>query len=823
MIIDRLKSHPLQIILVVYLLLASLYSVVTPIFEASDELWHYPAVKYMADHGLQLPVQDPKVETEWRQEGSQPPLYYMISAILTRWIDTSDYAQAHKANPHRDIGIIVPDGNVNMMVHDPAVEAFPWRGTVLAVHLIRFFSVILGAVTVAMTYLLTAELFLLSQRMIGLSYEWAMTYPLTAELFPGRRWLASAAALFTALNPMFLFISGSVNNDNLSNALGAVLLLLIVRLLKRRDAPPLRDLVLIGVITGAGMLAKFNIGFMVILIVFSLALIAYRLRDWRPLIVGGLITGGLTIVIAGWWYVRNVQLYGDPTGLNVFIHIVGPRSVPANWAQLWTERHTFLMSYWGFFGGVNVPMPEIVYSGFNVMAALAAVGLVIGLGMWLARRSEALTPGPSPKGEGNLGGVKHDWTLLLGRAFTVIWIVVLFISLLRWTSETWASQGRLMFSAIAPLSMWMAVGLGSLPLRRVVIGVSLTWFALIAVVLAPFTIQAAYDVPLKEWVATWNMPSSNPCDSDAHCNTVFFYEPQQAKPSLSVVYLPQYGDIYPNQYLKSYQAYFHVEGNFTRDWSAFIHLENAQGLIVAQRDIYPQQGLTPTTLLKADEGWFNDFVVRIPELAYTPQELNIYLGFYDNFHPQDRMIAKGKPETRTIPEPPQVTSDNRVLLGTVKLLPQPSTLDMPNPMRVNFGDEAELIGYDVSSLVMYPSKKVKVTFYWRELRPMRTDYRVFTQILEPGTPNTFGRSDGMPANWTRPTTTWKVGEIIKDEHEFTINADAPPGTWQLEVGMYQLAGENQFHRLRIITPDGAQAEDAASLTRIKMNPALEPF
>ena len=46
-------------ILAAYVLLATVYSVVAPIFEASDELWHYPMVKYLADHGLTLPPQDP--------------------------------------------------------------------------------------------------------------------------------------------------------------------------------------------------------------------------------------------------------------------------------------------------------------------------------------------------------------------------------------------------------------------------------------------------------------------------------------------------------------------------------------------------------------------------------------------------------------------------------------------------------------------------------------------------------------------------------------------------------------------------------------------
>jgi 4-amino-4-deoxy-L-arabinose transferase-like glycosyltransferase len=85
---------------------------------------------------------------------------------------------------------------------------------------------------------------------------------------------------------MFLFISGSVNNDNLSNALASVLLVQIVRLLKRDTAPSIRELALIGVVAGAGMLAKFNIGFLLPLVGLALAALAWRLRDWRPFLVG---------------------------------------------------------------------------------------------------------------------------------------------------------------------------------------------------------------------------------------------------------------------------------------------------------------------------------------------------------------------------------------------------------------------------------------------------------------------------------------------------------------------------------------------------------
>ena len=49
-----------------FMLLASTYSVVTPVFEASDEISHYPVIQHIATTGA-LPVQNPEVETLWEQ------------------------------------------------------------------------------------------------------------------------------------------------------------------------------------------------------------------------------------------------------------------------------------------------------------------------------------------------------------------------------------------------------------------------------------------------------------------------------------------------------------------------------------------------------------------------------------------------------------------------------------------------------------------------------------------------------------------------------------------------------------------------------------
>ena len=226
--IEAMRGHrALVLILAAFAALAVTYSIVTPIFEAGDELWHYPFVQSLATgHGL--PIQDPNVQTLWEQEGGQPPLYYAISALATFWIDTRDLTDRLWRNPEAKIGIPLDYGNKNMVVHTSA-EDFPWHNTALAVHLIRLLSILFSAFTVLFTYLLALE--------IG-----------------AEKTLAAVAAAIVAFNPMFSFISASVNNDNLAVMLAALALWLLTRLVTR-GATTSRFVVL-GFVLGLAALSK---------------------------------------------------------------------------------------------------------------------------------------------------------------------------------------------------------------------------------------------------------------------------------------------------------------------------------------------------------------------------------------------------------------------------------------------------------------------------------------------------------------------------------------------------------------------------------------
>ncbi|HID86254.1 MAG TPA: flippase-like domain-containing protein, partial [Anaerolineae bacterium] len=221
---------PLSPLLAIFLALGVTYSVVNPLFEAPDEVWHTLYVKHLAD-GKGLPVHDLISEQPWRQEGSQPPLYYLAAALATAWVDTDDADAVIRYNPHAAIGLATAYGNKNVMAHT-AWEAFPWRGTVLAAHLARLLSVLMGAGTVLCTYLLALE------------------------IFPGRRALAAGAAAINAFNPQFLFISAAINNDVAVTLFSSLALWLLVRTLRRGPStssgchPSPRLLLALGIATG---------------------------------------------------------------------------------------------------------------------------------------------------------------------------------------------------------------------------------------------------------------------------------------------------------------------------------------------------------------------------------------------------------------------------------------------------------------------------------------------------------------------------------------------------------------------------------------------
>ena len=109
----------LRILLLAFVSAGLIYDQATPIFEASDEAWHYGVVRELAS-GRGLPLQRVGELTTYRQEGSQPPLYHALGAALTFWVPDAEALRQSDYNPFAQVGVPGTYHNVNMVRHTQA-------------------------------------------------------------------------------------------------------------------------------------------------------------------------------------------------------------------------------------------------------------------------------------------------------------------------------------------------------------------------------------------------------------------------------------------------------------------------------------------------------------------------------------------------------------------------------------------------------------------------------------------------------------------------------------------------------------------------------
>ncbi|HEY75198.1 MAG TPA: glycosyltransferase family 39 protein [Thermoflexia bacterium] len=754
----RIEQILIRAILAIFAVLGVTYSVVVPPFEASDEVWHYPMVKYIADH-WDLPVMDPNNVGPWRQEGGQPPLYYALGAAITFWIDTSDMEQVRRLNPHVDAGVATPDGNVNLVVHNPALERFPWRGTVLAVHLVRFLSVLMGTASVYFTYRIVREI--------------VQDDPL----------LPLAAAAVHAFTPMFVFIAGSVNNDNLVVMLCGLGLWMLLRLAKEEAWTSRHALVrylVLGIVLGMAALSKTSALGLTVVTAVVVTMRAVRRRSWREFLLGGFATLLPFLAVVGWWYLRNLRLYGDLTGLNVFTQVSGSiRPVPADLAQLWRERYSFLAGYWGNFGALNVPMSPWVYTLLNALLLLSLLGLFLRL-LRLPDYPVSLSPR----------------SLFLA----LLWAALVFIPWIGWSRVTWSSQGRLVFPAISVWSFLLVLGLHSLTsgASRVIRHTSrITAVVAHLYLFLPAMLLALAVVAPFAWIApAYALPE--PLGEDEVAAIPHRLGVEFGGVMRLLGYDLEADAVEPGGRL-GVTLYWEALAPTDRDHTVFVHLLGEGDLIIAQRDTFPGVGLLSTTWLEPGFRWADRYVLQIPATAYTPDVAQVEVGVYD---------------ATTGSRLPASTGGDQVRFGRVLVQPLPG--DVPNPIEINFGDRMALVGYRLSDRVVRPGDTITLTLYWRGLRPMDVNYTISAQLID-AQQRKAAQSDGWPRGGEAPTAAWQPGEIVADPRSLEIAPDAPPGVYALRIVVYVLQEEEIVH-LPMIPEGGRMLENYVVLTKVRVVP-----
>ncbi|GIW08420.1 MAG: hypothetical protein KatS3mg060_3225 [Dehalococcoidia bacterium] len=150
--------------------------------------------------------------------------------------------------------------------------------------------------------------------------------------------------------------------------------------------------------------------------------------------------------IAGWWYLRNLFLYGDPLGWDEMLVLIDAilRRDPSP-AALFAEALKLRESSWALFGWGNVGLPDWAYLAFDAVLALSAIGWLLRLRRQPSFPKDGVTPYPLA-------------TLLLAG-----WCAAFALVLARWMAvNEHGGQGRLWFPAIAPFAILFVSGLAGL-------------------------------------------------------------------------------------------------------------------------------------------------------------------------------------------------------------------------------------------------------------------------------------------------------------------------------------------------------------------------
>jgi hypothetical protein len=136
---------------------------------------------------------------------------------------------------------------------------------------------------------------------------------------------------------------------------------------------------------------------------------------------------------------------------------------------------------------------------------------------------------------------------------------------------------------------------------------------------------------------------------------------------------------------------------------------------------------------------------------------------------------------------------------------------------VNLGGAVELLAYELATPTVAPGGTVTLVTTWRILDP---------DALGPVPVHTYGRAavlfvhaldatDGVVGQEDRldaPAWNWHSGDVFVQLHRFQMDANAPPGRYRLEVGIYT---REDLTRLPVLV-DGVAVDDHILLQPLKV-------
>ncbi len=736
----------LRLLLLAFVSAGLIYDQATPIFEASDEAWHYGVVRELAA-GRGLPVQRVGELTTYRQEGSQPPLYYALGAALTFWVPDAEALRQTDYNPFAQVGVPGTPHNVNMVRHTQA-EGFPYRGLSLAVHLLRWFSLLLACGTVVLTYYMARA------------------------LFPRQPELAVLAGAMTAFNPMLIFISASVNNDNGIWLLSSLLIYVLVLAAKHGPgAKPAAARLLqpsalpwtLGALLGLAILTKLSGLVLVPLVALFLLWRARHEGNWPRFWRDGIIIAICVLLLSGWWFYRNWVLYGELLGSSTMAQIYGfARSGSVSLPALMLEWRGWWYSLWGVFGAFNVLPGKWVYALFTALVVLS-----IGGGVRAFRSGRGAVP-PAPA------------EARLAHGLSVLFIALTLVGNIYWSLRQHALQGRLALGAVATMSTYLAAG--------VIIWGGKSREQLIARFMAAALFTVSLVVAIV-YIAPRYKPLSPMMETDLPADIIMADAVFDDEIEL-LGYSATDEALQPGETMLV-TLYWRGRAEMDSDYNLALNVHGRGMENIAKLDTWPGGGLLPTGDWIPRAVYADRYSIPLSGKASAPTLLRLDVSFWgDSLDKRLSVSANG-------------LTIGSLMLHAGRLLPSAPVQEAAQIENGStFAPGVLLAGHTVSS---QEDAETRFTLFWRAEQSLGADWTVFVHMLN-AAGEIVAQTDGPPLNGDWPTTAWEPGHLVRDARRLAYGSTLSQGEHSVVVGLYDpVSGV----RAAAFAPDGSEWTDWA--------------
>ena len=151
----------------------------------------------------------------------------------------------------------------------------------------------------------------------------------------------------------------------------------------------------------------------------------------------------------------------------------------------------------------------------------------------------------------------------------------------------------------------------------------------------------------------------------------------------------------------------------------------------------------------------------------------------------------------------------RLLYVTVLAVPG---VQAPGNVGARFEEGIALLGYEED----LADDELRLRLFWQASGPVAADYTVFVHVMRgdgfdtPSAtqPKLIAQDDAQPARGYYPTSLWRSGDTVVDEHLLRLPEPFDPAVHRVVVGLYRL---ETLERLKVLGLDGQVVGDSVTL------------